>query len=488
VATRVDQFAPELLIEVERANGAPLRAQIERELRDGVRSGRLRAGSALPSTRALARRLGVSRGVVVEAYAQLAAEGYLNARQGAPTRVAAVPSARRDRARATPAAAPPPRYDLRPSVPDLSAFPRRAWLAAERRALAALPHAALDYPDMRGAPELRGALAAYLGRARGLVAAPERIIVTSGTLQSLGLLARVLLARGIDRIAMEQPGFHIHRALLRRCGVTTVPVPVDERGIVVERLERTDCRAVLVTPAHQMPLGAVLAPERRAALLDWAERTDALVIEDDYDGEYRYDREPVGALQGLAPERVAYLGSASKVLAPAVRIGWVVAPSGLDDALAEEKGWADAGSPLPGQIALADMVERGDLDRHLRRVRSSYRRRRDLLVAGVRELFPGVQVLGVAAGLHVAVRPPEPVDERALVARAAGRGVAMYAFRDRAADPPASTLLLGYANVPEPSIEPALLELRAAYGASLAPRGTAWESRADRPGAIPPGR
>jgi GntR family transcriptional regulator/MocR family aminotransferase len=249
---RVDQFAPELLIEVERSAGAPLRVQIERELRDGVRSGRLRTGSALPSTRALARRLGVSRGVVVEAYAQLAAEGYLTARQGAPTRVAAVPSARRDRAHASPAAAPMPRYDLRPSVPDLSAFPRRAWLAAERRALAALPHAALDYPDMRGASELR---------------------------------ARVLLAKGVDRIAMEQPGFHIHRALLRRCGITTVPVPVDERGLVVERLERTDCRAVLVTPAHQMPLGAVLAPERRAALLDWADRADALVIEDDYDGE-----------------------------------------------------------------------------------------------------------------------------------------------------------------------------------------------------------
>ncbi|MEA2471324.1 MAG: GntR family transcriptional regulator / MocR family aminotransferase [Thermoleophilaceae bacterium] len=461
---RVDQFAttPELLIEVERGNGAPLRAQIERELRDAVRSGRLRAGTTLPSTRALARRLGVSRGVVVEAYAQLVAEGYLSVSQGAPTRVAAVASMQRDRS-AAPPAPPPPRYDLRPSVPDLSAFPRRAWLSAERRALAALPHAALDYPDMRGAPELRGALAAYLGRARGLVAAPERIVITTGTLQSVGLIARVLASRGSRRIAMEQPGFHIHRALLRRSGITTVPVPVDDRGLVVERLERTGCRAVLVTPAHQMPLGAVMAPERRAALLDWAERHDALVIEDDYDGEYRYDREPVGALQGLAPERVAYLGSASKVLAPALRIGWVVLPSGLERDLAEEKGWADAGSPLLGQLALADLIERGELDRHLRRVRASYRRRRDLLVAGLREQFPGVRVLGVAAGLHVAVQPRELVDERALVARAAERGVAMFAFRDRSHDPPASTLLLGYANVPEPSIEPALRELRAAY-------------------------
>jgi GntR family transcriptional regulator/MocR family aminotransferase len=465
---RVDQFgsraaAPELLIEIERSNGAPLRVQIERELRGAVRAGRLRAGTALPSTRALARQLGVSRGVVVEAYAQLAAEGYLSSRQGAPTRVAAVTATPPD-LKPGPAAGPqPPRYDLRPSVPDLAAFPRRAWLAAERRALTALPHAALDYPDMRGAPELRATLAAYLGRARGLVAAPERIVVTTGTLQSIGLLARVLLARGHDRIAMEQPGFHIHRALLRRSGITTVPVPVDDRGLAVERLERSGVSAVLVTPAHQMPLGAVLAPERRAALLDWAERRDALVIEDDFDGEYRYDREPVGALQGLAPERVAYLGSASKVLAPALRIGWMVLPSGLADQVAEEKGWADGGSPLFGQIALADLIERGELDRHLRRVRSSYRRRRDLLVAGLHELFPGVRVLGVAAGLHVAVQPPRLVDERALVARAAERGVALFAFRDRSSDPPASTLLLGYANLPEPSIEPALRELRAAY-------------------------
>jgi GntR family transcriptional regulator/MocR family aminotransferase len=231
-----------------------------------------------------------------------------------------------------------------------------------------------------------------------------------------------------------------------------------------------------------MPLGAVLAPERRAALLDWAGRSDGLVIEDDYDGEFRYDREPVGALQGLAPERVAYLGSASKVLAPALRIGWVVAPSGLDDALAEEKGWADAGSPPLGQLALADLIERGELDRHLRRVRSTYRRRRDLLVSGLVDLFPGVQVLGVAAGLHVAVRTPGLVDERSLVARAAERGVALFAFRDRSADPPASTLLLGYANVPEPSIAPALRELRAAYRAALAVGGPSWESRRDRSG------
>jgi GntR family transcriptional regulator / MocR family aminotransferase len=460
VLTTVDQFAPQLLVSIDRERTGSLREQIERELRDAVRSGRLHAGTSLPSTRALAQQLGVSRGVVVEAYAQLTAEGYLSARQGAPTRVAGVSATEQPPAPST-GAAPPTRYDLRPSVPDLSAFPRRAWIAAERRALAALPDAALDYPEINGASELRVALASYLGRVRGLVAAPERIVVTTGTLQSVGLLARVLRARGVERIAVEQPGFHIHRALLRRQGLVTVPVPVDSDGIDVAHLARVDAGAVLVTPAHQMPLGAVLPPARRAALLDWAASRDALVIEDDYDGEYRYDRAAVGALQGLAPERVAYLGSASKSLAPAVRLAWAVVPSWIEPQLVEEKGWADAGSPLLGQLALADLIERGELDRHLRRVRASYRRRRDLLLAGIERLFPGVRVLGVAAGLHVAVQPDQLVDEKALVARALERGIALYAFRDRSR--PASTLLLGYSNIPEPSIEPALRELRSVW-------------------------
>jgi GntR family transcriptional regulator/MocR family aminotransferase len=467
---KVDQFtAPELLVAIDRSNGDPLRGQIERELREAVRAGRLHAGTPLPSSRALAAQLGVSRGVVVEAYAQLAAEGYLNARQGAPTRVAALPAAERAPARERPAPSQP-RYDLRPSIPDLAAFPRREWLAAERRALAALPHAALDYPDMRGAPELRSALAAYLGRARGLVAAPDRLVITTGTLQSVGLIARVLRERGDERIAVEHPGFHIHRALLRRTGLTTVPVPVDAGGLRVDRLDRTGARAVLVTPAHQMPMGAVLSPERRSALIEWATRTDALVIEDDYDGEYRYDREPVGALQGLAPERVVYLGSASKVLAPALRLGWAVAPSWLEHDLAEEKGWADSGTGLLGQLALADLIERGELDRHLRRVRASYRRRRDLLLDAIARLLPGARVLGVAAGLHVTVQPPEPLDESALLACASERGVAVVAFRDSGRHregEPATILVLGYANVPEPSIEPALRELRACMPAAV---------------------
>jgi GntR family transcriptional regulator/MocR family aminotransferase len=216
---------------------------------------------------------------------------------------------------------------------------------------------------------------------------------------------------------------------------------------------------VLVTPAHQMPTGAVLAPERRSALLAWAAENDALVIEDDYDGEYRYDREPVGAVQGLGPERVVYLGSASKTLAPAVRLGWLVLPGWLAQTVGDEKGWADGGSPTLEQLALADFVERGELDRHLRRARLRYRRRRDAMVDAIARELPGARVRGAAAGLHVVVEPPVPVDERALRRAARERGVEVVAFRNRGS----TMLVVGYANVSEPAAPRALAELRAAY-------------------------
>ena len=456
----VDQSGIDILLELDRANGRSLRAQLEAELREAIRSGRLHAGTALPSTRALARGLGVSRGVVVEAYSQLAAEGYLHARQGAATRVASV---------GVPAAAAPPlapweepvRHDLRPQVPDLAAFPRREWLASLRRVVASAADARLGYGDPRGAAELRAALAAYLGRVRGVVGDAERTVVTTGITQALTLLARVMLTRDAVRIAVEEPGFFLHRRQLDRSGLEVVRVPVDGGGIDVPALAASGADAVLVTPAHQMPTGAVLAPERRAALLAWAAEHDALVIEDDYDGEYRYDREPVGALQGLDPERVVYLGSASKTLAPALRLGWLVVPSWLAGDVGEEKGWADGGSPALEQLAFADFLSRGELDRHLRRARLRYRRRRDALVEAVGEAFPDAVVRGVAAGLHVVAEPVEPVDERALRAAAAERSVALVAMRDRGR----TLMVLGYANLPEPAARLALGELRAAYDA-----------------------
>src|SRR5918999_2602281 len=321
----------DLLLRVDRGGG-PLRAQLEDQLRDAVRAGRLGPGAALPSSRALARELSVSRGVVVEVYAQLAAEGYLVARQGAPTRVSEAASPGPG---ATPAAAAerPPRYDFRTGRPDISMFPRGAWLASLRRALRDAPDARLDYGDPRGAPELRGALARYLGRVRGVACDPERVVVTSGMAQGMALFARALTAGGARRIAMEDPSSAPGRAQLAANGLEIVPIPVDEDGLRTQTLGAVEVGAVMITPAHQFPLGVVLAPARRAALLDWAAHTGAVVLEDDYDAEYRYDRQPVGAVQGLAPELVAYAGSTSKTLAPGLRLGWLVVPDHLLDAV-----------------------------------------------------------------------------------------------------------------------------------------------------------
>jgi GntR family transcriptional regulator / MocR family aminotransferase len=453
---RVDHFGRDLFVGLDREDPRPLRGQLEEQLRDGVRSGRLHAGTALPSTRALAAELGVARGVVVEAYGQLAAEGFLVARRGSATRVAKVAPAAAPAAPAPLARLPPARFDMRPESADRGAFPRQAWLAATRRALAAAPDADLGYGSWAGAPGLRAVLAAYLGRARGVVAEPDHIVVTAGITQAIALLAGLLRARGARRVVVEEPGFWQHRTILRRAGLELAPVEVDERGLRTDALP--PAAAALVTPAHQFPTGAVLAPERRAALVEWAAAHDALVIEDDYDGEYRYDREPVGALQGFGGDRVAYLGSTSKTLAPALRLGWTVLPAALAGAVADERGWSDGGSPALDQLALASFIERGELDRHLRRMRLRYRRRRDWLVADLGRHLPEAEVGGAAAGLHVtvALAPDADVDE--VLARASARGVGVFAAH-HAGRP---LLLVGYANIAETAIEPAVRALATA--------------------------
>jgi GntR family transcriptional regulator / MocR family aminotransferase len=378
---RVDHFGRDLFVALDRAHGRPLRSQLEEQLRDGVRSGRLHAGTALPSTRALAAELGVARGVVVEAYGQLVAEGFLVARRGSATRVARVAaSAPRVATPATRMA--PARFDLRAESADRGAFPRRAWLAAARRAMAAAPDADLGYGTFAGAPALRTALAAYLGRARGVVAAPEQVVITAGITQAVALLAAVLRRRRERKVIVEDPGFDQHRTILERAELSPVPIAVDESGLRTDALPAA--AAALVTPAHQMPTGAVLAPDRRAALLDWATANDALVLEDDYDGEYRYDREPVGALQGLGAARVVYLGSTSKTLAPALRLGWMVLPGDLAAVLADERGWTDGGSPVLDQLTLAAFIERGDAARS--RAIARRRRARVRALAAVRRL------------------------------------------------------------------------------------------------------
>jgi GntR family transcriptional regulator/MocR family aminotransferase len=453
----------EMMVQLERGSGEPLRAQLERQLRESVRAGALRDGAALPSSRALAVELGVARGVVTEAYAQLAAEGYLVASQGAPTRVAAAPAA-------APATREPaddalaPRFDFRPGQPDPALFPRMAWAGAVRQALRDVPDARFGYGYPRGIPELCGALATYLGRVRGVVADPQTIIVTAGVTQGLTIAARALLARGVRTLAVEDPGSVDMRGPLAALGLELVPVPVDRDGLDVAALARSGAEAVLVTPAHQYPTGVVLAPDRRAALRAWG----GWVLEDDYNAEYRYDRAPVGALQGLDRERVIYLGSISKTLAPALRLGWLVPPPAFADAMREFKHAADRGSPVLEQLGLAVLLDRGELDRHLRRSRLVYRRRRNILVDALARHLPHARPHGAAAGLHLLVELPG-VDEAALLAAAEAEGVGIEGLSQHTDAPAGPAAIMGYGRISEPAIEPGIRRL-----AELVSRAGGW--------------
>jgi GntR family transcriptional regulator / MocR family aminotransferase len=456
---------PELLVEIERTNTLALHEQIERSLRESIRCGRLPAGMRMPSTRGLASELGISRGVVTEAYGQLAAEGYLTTSQGAPVRVARTVRAPSPRVPAR-SLLPSFPYHFHPGLPDLASFPRDRWLRSLRSALRESPLAALGYGDPRGAPELREALADYLGRARGAAGDPEHMLICAGFMQGFSLACRTLRARGVERIALEEPGWHIHRLIVEQAGMQVVPVPVDAGGLRVDALAEIDAAAVVLTPAHQFPTGVGLARERRTALIEWAEQGERLIVEDDFDGEYRYDRVAVGALQGLAPERVLYIGSASKRLAPGLRLGWLLMPSWLAWSLTTTKATDDGGSEVVGQLALRDFIARGELDRHMRRMRPHYQQRREALLGALARGLPEGRPGGSAAGLYTPVELPDHVDEAALLAAAAERGVGMeglswHRFRD--GGPPG--VLLGYGNLPPPAIEQGVRLLAEAYAA-----------------------
>jgi GntR family transcriptional regulator / MocR family aminotransferase len=458
-----------------------------------VRGGRLAPGSRLPPTRALAAQLGVSRGVVVEAYAQLAAEGYLDTRRGGGTRVAEHPAPppastsavegrlmvrygpsvvpRRPGVGGSEASEGPvpvvPRHDLRPSLPAVDGFPRAAWLGALTRVLRTIPDARLGYGDRQGEPELRAALAASLARTRGVRTSEEQVLITGGLRDALPLLWRLAKARGAQRVGIEEPGWWRIGRSLTEAGLTPVPIPTDDHGLDPSRLADLDLDAVAVTPAHQFPTGAVLGPERRAQLVTWARDRGALVLEDDYDAEFRYDRQPVGSLQGLAPDLVVYGGSCSKTLAPALRLGWLVLPAGLVAELHADDATSPPGTPPTiDQLALADLIERGELDRHLRRQRHRYRKRRDALLEAIARQLPGLEVRGAAAGLFAVLSLPAGADENAVVAAALARGVALEPLR--AADRPG--LVVGYANLPEAGAAAAVAALaQAIQEATTAP-------------------
>ncbi|MFD7242815.1 MocR-like pyridoxine biosynthesis transcription factor PdxR [Streptomyces massasporeus] len=434
------------------------RAALIRALREAVRSGRLAPGTRLPPYRSLAADLGVARNTVADAYAELVAEGWLTARQGSGTRVAERAEPLRPAAR-VPKKAPPrargPRHDLMQGTPDVSAFPRTAWLASYRRALQQAPNEVFGPGDPAGRRELREALTEYLARARGVRTAPDRIVICSGFAHAL----RLLFGGGVLRgpLAVEAYGLGFHREVLAAAGVRTVPLPLDEHGARVDRLGRE--RAVLLTPAHQFPTGGPLHPERRAALIDWAVTRDGLVLEDDYDGEFRYDRKPVGAVQGLDPERVIHIGSVSKSLSPAVRLGWMVLPERYVEAVLAAKGEREAWASVLDQLSLADFLVSGSYDRHVRRMRQRYRSRRDRLVAALAVHAPHIEVTGVAAGLHAVLRLP-PGTEASAVKAAAWQGIALdglAAFRHPETDMPADDgLVVGYATPSEHAYGPAL--------------------------------
>ncbi|WP_326565788.1 PLP-dependent aminotransferase family protein [Amycolatopsis rhabdoformis] len=415
-----------------------LRTSLMDALREAVRSGRLLPGALLPSSRTLAADLSIARNTVADAYAELVAEGWLTSRQGSGTRVARRAEPRRAPAPGAdrvPLKAPSPirtpdtKFSLLPGNPDLASFPRAQWLAAARRAIMAAPHEALGYGDPRGRVELRTALADYLARARGVYASPERIVICAGFVHGLRLIGSVLRARGVRTVAVETYGVPQYYDLLTETGLVTPALSLDEDGTRTEELNSLDAGAVVLTPAHQYPTGGALRPGRRAAVVDWARTTGGLVLEDDYDGEFRYDRQPVGALQGLDPERVCYFGTASKSLAPGLRLGWLVLPRSVTHEVIAAKGHVDWAPGSFDQLALAEFLTSGDYDRHVRAMRLRYRRRRDQLVAAVAEHAPAIRVSGIAAGLHAVLDLP-PGTERATIAAGVRAGVALVGLGD----------------------------------------------------------
>ncbi|MFD5422980.1 PLP-dependent aminotransferase family protein [Streptomyces sp. NPDC127069] len=450
-----------LQLDIGRAPAGGRTEWLAGRLHAAIADGTLPVGSRLPASRVLAAELRVSRGLVTEAYQRLAETGQVAGRgRGGTVVVAAPPAAPAAPAGPAPRGGPidalralPCRIDLSPGVPDLTAFPRTAWLQAERRVLAGLTAADFGYGDPQGTPALRRAVAGWLARNRGIRADPGEVVVVAGVAQALGLLAQVMPGAGVRRVAVEDPGSLGARQQLEHGGLDTVGVPVDGAGLDVAALRASGAGAVLLTPAHQFPTGVVLDGERRRELLAWG-AAGGLVLEDDYDAEHRYDRAPVPALRALAPESVAYAGSVSKLLAPALRLGWLLVPRRLHEEVVEAKRHADLGNPVLAQLVLARLMDSGELERHLRFVRRRHRRRRDAMLDAVARHLPGARVHGAAAGLHLMVTfDGADFPDTALAADALTLGVKAHPLSWHRISPGPPGLILGYAAGPAAEIE-----------------------------------
>ncbi|GAA4100521.1 PLP-dependent aminotransferase family protein [Nonomuraea soli] len=473
---------------LDRSAGQTLGHQLQEHLREAIRSGRLQPGERLPSSRRLAQQLGLSRGLVVETYEQLRAEGYLEADTGSGTSVASratftatstatSPAVSSIASRPSPQQQPPgrriPPHDERPGrtpelidfeygIPDLASFPMSDWAWALADTARTMPSAQLGDDLDAGSLRLREVVTSYHRRLRAGCAAPDNAIIVGGFRHGLNIVLGALARRGITHLGLEDPGPREHDVIAGRAGLGVVAVPVDDHGLDVARLRASPARAVLVTPAHQCPTGALLSSQRRRDLVAWAQEVDGVIVEDDYDAEFRYDRQPVGSLQGLAPEHVIALGSVSKTLAPAIKIGWMLVPPPLVTQLRQDMRLTSRGVPVLDQFALAALIESGRFDRHLRRMRTLYATRRATLSAAVEAALPKLRLTGLAAGCHALLRLPDDLREAAVVAAAQRRSVRVRGLSDyrvgvgsagnAAASPLGPALVLGFGNVNESRI------------------------------------
>ncbi|BBC39094.1 GntR family transcriptional regulator [Streptomyces graminofaciens] len=463
---RVSQtnLAGDLLLHLGQPSDGPLHERVKRALRSAIRDGRIEVGTALPPSRQLAADLGCSRWTVTEAYSQLVAEGYLEAKTGSATRVRWSNNPDADARHPAQRDAPPARFDLAPGLPDLRAFPRRQWADAVRGQVTTAAFTEFGYPPPGGHVRLRRLLAANLGRSRGVVAGPQDVTVCTSVTDGVRRVCHALRAEGITAVGCEEPGWTRLREVIRAAGLEPVPLRTDSGGLRTEDLARhPGLRAVLTAPAHQFPLGTVLAPERRAALLHWARQADGVVLEDDYDAEFRYDRRPVAAVQGMDPSRVILFKSLSKTLSPALGIGWIVAPPRWSHHLHRTDQTATQPAPLD-QLAFAALLESGAYDRHLRACRRRYRNRRDALVQALAQQLPTAPVSGIAAGLHLILRLPATVDTQAVVAAAASRSLRVADLADYHAtgDHADHGLVLGYGNLADSAVTEAVRHLHEA--------------------------
>ena len=466
---------PEILLHIDRSHPETLAGQLRGGLREAIQSGRLTAGTRLPASRVLADDLGISRGVVVEAYAQLVAEGFLVTRPGSGTLVS-------DAAGLTPEHSSwwhrrgqrhsrlwRPEIDLRPSGPDPALFPRSQAARTMTEVFRHLPAAEFGYTGPWGVAALRRQLESHLGRLRAAMAPADGIVVVTGRTQALTVTARTLAAAGHDHVAVEDPGDPWHWRLLQAHGLKAIPVPVDSEGLDVGVLAASGCRVVLASPSCQFPTGAVMSAARRARLLEWAVARRALIIEDDQRADFHYDRPALACLQGMRPEHVILIGSVSMTLAPAMRLGWVVPPPQLLRAIAETKRDDDFGTPVLEQHALASWLESGHYDRHVRHARRSYAMRREALSRQLRQRFPEWRQRGIPAGLEILLELPAGIPDRHIMAHAMEQGLGVTPLSPmRAATPGPPGLVLSYARLPPQRSADAISRLERAAGAVMA--------------------